>query len=407
MLAHYYGVTTARATEMVHEGLVPAADAMKALIQYQHQAGYEGKNFAMATKTLSGAWATFQDIMRFAAGRGESGLFGRVKKALTDIDAAMLPLIQGNKPITIYMVAQALDTALSPKTHTIIYLFSTFEGILKGILSTFYVFFWVINRAMRLLNRLTGSSHNANRVLFVFGFILGINIALMIVWRFTMYTVAIAVLFATGAQWLYNFALGATYAFALAAGIATLGMAGAIFAVGAAIFLLLGLLVVLYFRWNRFHRAVDRFGNWLYAHEYLLTFIPIFGPMIMLIVMVIKYWDKLTHGIRRAYNILIKFKNAVTGVAGFLGRGARFASRNVGLQGLAGGGMVTNAGYFRTGESGPEVVHLPRGAAVSPAGAGIMGGSFLLTIQPAPVIIDGREVAKVVFKHRLDRIARR
>ena len=402
MLAHYYGVTTARATEMVHEGLVPAADAMKALIQYQHQAGYEGKNFAMATQTLSGAWATFQDIMRFASGRSSGGLFNRVKLALIEIDKAMLPLIKGNKPITIYMIAQALDTALSPKTHAIIYLFNLFLGILQGLMGTFIVFFKILNFFLRPLGTYADKIHAGNIVMRVFGISLGIIIGLSILGRVTMLGLAIAV-------GIYEAAVWAADAAQTAYLITLYAIEAALFwpiALAAAVLVLVGILVVLYFRWQRFHNAVDRFGKWLYAHEYLLTFIPIFGPFIVLIVAVIKYWDRLTAGIRRAYNMLLRFKNLVSGPAKFVGRFARWSGGA--LQGhLAGGGPVMRSGNYLTGEFGPEIVHLPRGAGVTPnAALGGMGG-FALTIEPAPIILDGRKVGEVVFKHRLDRIARR
>jgi tape measure domain-containing protein len=403
MLAHYYGVTTARATEMVHQGLVPAADAMKALIQYQHQAGYEGKNFAMATRTLSGAWATFQDIMRFAAGRSEAGLFNRVRKALIDIDLAMLPLIKGNKPITIYMIAQALDTALSPKTHAILYLFNFFYGILQGIIGSFMVFFKVLTTILRPLGTFGEKTHTGTTFMRLFGIAIGISIGLMIIWRLTLYSAALAVGVYTAAVWLAD-AAQTVFLISLYA------IEAALFwpvVLAASILILVGILAVLYFKWDRFHKLVDRFGRWLYAHEYMLTFIPIFGPFIVIIVAVIKYWDRLTAGIRRAYNMVMKFKNAVSGPAKFIGRGARFAGNL--LQGKLAGGSpgLAYAGNYLVGERGAEIVHLPRGAAVSPNAALGGLGSFALVIEPAPVILDGRTVGEVVFKHRLDRVARR
>ena len=81
-----------------------------------------------------------------------------------------------------------------------------------------------------------------------------------------------------------------------------------------------------------------------------------------------------------------------------------------GLVGLAGGGSMINAGTVMVGERGPELLHLPARAAVEPLSPAKMnwdpeGG--LIKIYPAKVEIDGREVAEVVFDHRLDRIARK
>jgi len=406
MLAHYYGVSTARVQELVKQGLVPAADATKALIAYQKTAGYEGKNFAMATRTLSGAWATFQDIMRFSVGRGEQGLFNKVRVALTQISLAMLPLIKGNKPITIYMIAQALDTALSPKTHVIIYLFSFFKGLVEGLVGSFYVFFMIINRFMRVFNKIPGVAHHANIGLRLLGILTGILIARTIIWTGVMFAASLmSLIYAAtvdilSTAWLY-------YTFVLSfAGIVTVGMAAAIAGIIVVILLLVVGLVVLYFRWKRFHDIVNRFASWLYSHWYVLSMIPVFGPMIEMIVVVIRYWDQLSGAIKKAYDWAVRFRNAVRGEPGHK-RWYQKSGLDLIRGAFAGGGTANMAGSYLVGERGPEVVHLPRGATVSPNAAMAGAGSFALTIEPAPVIIDGRKFAEIIFKHRLDRIARR
>jgi tape measure domain-containing protein len=82
------------------------------------------------------------------------------------------------------------------------------------------------------------------------------------------------------------------------------------------------------------------------------------------------------------------------------------------IPGLQQGGVVTRSGVFRVGEAGPETVLLPAGAAVQPQtmdwrGLQAAGGGINVTIHPAPVLLDGREVTEVVFRHRADRMARR
>jgi phage-related minor tail protein len=73
------------------------------------------------------------------------------------------------------------------------------------------------------------------------------------------------------------------------------------------------------------------------------------------------------------------------------------------LAGLARGGTVVHAGAFTTGERGPEVVELPRGAAVhdartsSPGGgdlAGLVAAVHRLASRPISVQVDGREIAR-------------
>ena len=49
------------------------------------------------------------------------------------------------------------------------------------------------------------------------------------------------------------------------------------------------------------------------------------------------------------------------------------------LQALATGGTVTSAGAFLVGERGPEVVNLPRGAAVTPNGGG--GATYIINVE--------------------------
>lgn len=121
-------------------------------------------------------------------------------------------------------------------------------------------------------------------------------------------------------------------------------------------------------------------------------------------------WDKLksfrnwiannAHG----FDIL----NLIPGV-GAARQGWRLFKGLGGLVGLAGGGSMLNEGMVMVGERGPELLHLPARASVEPLAQakvnwGEKGSPF--TILPAPVNIDGREVAEIVFEHRLDRFAR-
>jgi hypothetical protein len=72
--------------------------------------------------------------------------------------------------------------------------------------------------------------------------------------------------------------------------------------------------------------------------------------------------------------------------------------------GLAGGGTVTGAGQFLVGEQGPEVVSLPVGSTVTPGTAAPLGVGFLnLT---SIIKVDGRQLAEVTSKYRLDAGAR-
>jgi hypothetical protein len=97
--------------------------------------------------------------------------------------------------------------------------------------------------------------------------------------------------------------------------------------------------------------------------------------------------------------------------AASLTKGRLFGIARAIIPGLQAGGAVTQGGIFRVGERGPETVYLPAGAAVQPAGAAVMDWSGMpninVNIQPQHIFMDGREVAEVVWKHRMDRMARK
>jgi tape measure domain-containing protein len=125
-----------------------------------------------------------------------------------------------------------------------------------------------------------------------------------------------------------------------------------------------------------------------------------------------KMWDKM-RAFFEWFSWVRKPKNFVEDLFGedFFAWGRRGPPRRFRF-GMAGGGLVSGAGNFLVGERGPEVVSLPVGTSVTPVSADRaswdgMGRNINVTVMPAPVYIDGREVAEVVFKHSLDRQARR
>lgn len=102
------------------------------------------------------------------------------------------------------------------------------------------------------------------------------------------------------------------------------------------------------------------------------------------------------------------FVNIIPGVAQARGAYGLFR-RGMGLIGLQQGGAVTRGGMFRVGERGPEVVRLPQGAMVTPERMDWSGApsQVNVTIQPQPILLDGKVITEAVYRHRLDRIARR
>lgn len=427
MLAHHYNVSEAQIVEMVHGGLIPAQAAIEAIIGFQKTAGYEGKNWAMANKTLTGSWATLKDIIARTSGQEQVGIFEALRLKIQSVNNELFPLVKENKPIGVWQLVDALNAGLTPATGAINNAFNLLYGFLQGLVVTLGIFLKIVQNILNPFGVFGENTKHVGYFMRALGIFLGFNIALMIIYRSIMYTVAIMTYFWISAEtrkiiidrisifWTNLKIIRLAYlkrgyqgaaiaAFELA--LAEYAVLGPMILLILATALLVGGLVLLYFKWQAFHDVVNRFASFLYDHWYLLAFIPIFGPMIMLIVVVIKYWGKFIDLLKSAWDWMKKIGS--WSPTGIIGRGIGWAfGKSKGLLGLQHGTpMVTQGGQFMVGERGPEVVHLPRGAAVQP-NAALGGGGFSLVIEPSAVNIDGRMVAEVVWKHRNDRVARR
>lgn len=180
--------------------------------------------------------------------------------------------------------------------------------------------------------------------------------------------------------------------------------------------LLAAALGILYWKWDRFRRAVNRFAKWLVTSSGQMADavrVGLLGPFGVALTIL--------HRIRSTWEAIMNIKSGKTpGGHGWSWGGAlRGAGRSVmpfglgGLVGLAGGGTVSGAGAFVVGEHGREVVNLPRGTAVRPVGrvSGVSGvdlSGIVIELHSKTVLeADGRQLAEVVSKHRLDGNARR
>jgi tape measure domain-containing protein len=177
------------------------------------------------------------------------------------------------------------------------------------------------------------------------------------------------------------------------------GLATAPISLLVAAFILLTIgLVILYFKWKRFHDLVNRTAKFLYSHWYILALIPMVGPFAAAAVLMHRHLQTLIH----------LFKTLV----GWIRTAVRWLGRihmpnllhmphfpHIGLPGLAEGGSVTVGGAFMVGERGPEVAMLPAGSAVSPVSATNFpiepmaggGGNQLFKFQ---ILLDGKELTK-------------
>lgn len=139
-----------------------------------------------------------------------------------------------------------------------------------------------------------------------------------------------------------------------------------------------------------------------------------FVALIAIVVVAIKYWGAITKAVQWTWDKLKAFAGWMKdhwylfGPAGWVAKGIDVAKGII--PGLAEGGTVMSPGTVLVGERGPEMLTLPRGATVTPLSVNSLsaqgGGVMNIQIYPATIEIDGREIAEVVFNHRLDRIAR-
>lgn len=113
-------------------------------------------------------------------------------------------------------------------------------------------------------------------------------------------------------------------------------------------------------------------------------------------------WDSISNGFKAVINFVIRGWNSLQfTIPGFKVGGVGFDEVRVRVPQipmLADGGNVTRDGLAIVGERGAEVVSLPRGASVTPLGAG--GGLSLVV----PVSIDGREVARATVSYTRDEL---
>lgn len=213
----------------------------------------------------------------------------------------------------------------------------------------------------------------------------------------------------TAAQWLLNVALDAN-------------------PIGAVVIAITALVAAVYLAYKHvgaFRNAVQFVWKWIKANWPLLAAILI-GPFAILALEAYKHFDTLKKIAVEAFNAIKRvglaavhaIEHAFLDLPGKIG-GALKSIPGVGavsgaVGGIAGafaeGGVASRAGAYLVGERGPEVVRLPSGASVSPVAAtGGMSGGFggrALEIV-VPVMVDGKQLTRVVARVTSDQLARR
>jgi hypothetical protein len=203
----------------------------------------------------------------------------------------------------------------------------------------------------------------------------------------------------------------------IAATISAWNFNAALLLIPLAIVALVAGFVILYNKWGWFHRAVDNTFQWVKKNWPLLLGI-LTGPFGLATVLIVKNFGKIrdaasgaVHAIADRFRDLINFvkgvpaglMSALRGAGGVAGRALSFATSH--LPGMAQGGTVTAGGSALVGETGPEIVSLPRAAKVTPLPAGVVGGGGGTVVTR--VYLDKRQIAEAVGSYTADRVARR
>lgn len=464
--------------QMVAGGAISAQQAMQALTDYvTHTKGYINAATRLANESLSGAWATFKDLMGAAFGETEGGLFAGLTKRLRDINFALIPMLSGKKALTLDMLVQAMDKALTPKTHILINAFIMLKTVIQDLIFAFKLEFQVIGFLIGLMNKVIGvfgGSGNSTRLLahlvavLTFAYITAKTVLGLLAIATDIYTARLAVAASvtkgmTAIQWASTGALeaatiarviatGGLYEYLFATKAASTGGVGWIrvlknngpltrftrimwvataavweFTTGvwastvallanpitwivvAIVALTVGL-VILYFKWQAFHDAVNNTIRFLWNHPLVAAIVPFIGPLFTAIQL-----------LKQIYDWIVKIKNE-----GFHpGRGKFWKNLLIGgdvhlgihnpfAGGFQSGGTMPFGGAALVGERGPEIVHLPRGAHVTPHGhtesiLGALGSVGGPAGQPIIVqmVLDKRVLEEVMVNIQSGRIARR
>jgi len=496
-LEHAFNMTGAQVRDLVHRGLVPAQVAAAALHKEMMRPGFRGAAMRQANQTLTGAFSTFKDILAIGAGTAETGFLEGLRKKLKQVNMALVPPGKSLDQLDLSLthIALVLNKQFSPSTNAIINTFMFLEGVLKGVIGTFYVLAWVIGKLLWPFDKLTAAFGHAHAVIKDIGIVVGILTALIIVQRvafgavYTAVEAYRAVLLATkvvlralniieaentaikGGQIAAYEALTARNMAATGAAVKSQGvfmrltrqmlilfgaeegaataMASVWLGVIALVVLIIGSLVILYFKWKPFHDLVNRTFKWIWTHADQLAAALIigFGPIgvaagglllivrhlhqiIHLIKQIGNMWHKIPPWLRHAITFGIKFGggqavqsaysatglrpmvSAASGGGGFWGATKRFAvGQGESMIPFYGMGKKI-AGWFQQGGIVPGPIGAPQlvvahgGEKVTPIGQAQWDRANDRPIH-VHVMVDRREIAAAVARANQDYASRR
>jgi hypothetical protein len=150
------------------------------------------------------------------------------------------------------------------------------------------------------------------------------------------------------ATFLYESLVPAFIRTAIAAAATWVAALGPIAWIIAGVIALIAILTVLYFKWKWFHDLVNRTVRFLWEHPFVAWFIPVIGPLLVIV------------------RLITFIFNHLGAIARFFGKAWHFAGHVLGAVGLQSGGTMRQPGFALVGERGPELLLLPGGSTVLP-----------------------------------------
>jgi hypothetical protein len=403
---------------------------------------YKGQAFKQATQTLQGNFQMFKDILAQASGNAEGGLFGGLTSRFKAINTYLRPLLIAGKPVGLYQIAQAIDHALTPNTHMLLNLFVTLDATLNAFIHTLGIVAKVVSFVLRPFDLLLNAFGFANTNAQILGGLIGMlaaafflaKIALMpFIIAIDLWKSAVVVAQAVSKGWLLlQFLMDANWsaAWALITGntvavgentianevntmslrekydamiaanaimgvgtvetealtVATLESAGAMTLFGLSLDAMLGpiglviagLALIIYY-----HKQIAKF-----------TGLPSWNPLSH------SFWHSSSTRNRRVSHSEMMAANAP--------RGHHWFDALNPTHWFATGGRMSSAGTAVVGENGPELLHLPGGAQVTPLnGRNFSGmGSLQIIVYPQDIYLDGKKIATVIAQATTDKQAR-
>lgn len=357
---------------------------------------FGGANAAMLN-TVNGQWQKFRENTEIIMGAIMMSPFTAIQKRFPELLKTMDAMTTAMKDDGFYAMVRAMDAGVGA------------GGRLTGAITTLHIYaqqlaqFWnaAFGPALRNVAILAGI------IIFVFLKVTGTVLALASHIRYLTEILTLVV----GAYALWRFWLIATWVWGL-----------------KDIKMLRGLTAWLwkYATGARASAFATQLWTWattvatfaLNDLKLMLYSVPVVGwvfAAIAVLYLLEQRWHLVTRAVKFLWNMLKRLFNYVSdnkdvllNLIPVIGP-ALFVGKKI-LGHFATGGTAGQTGPYMVGERGPEIVNLPGRATVTPMTTNLVGsgaGGITVQVFPQAINLDGRQIAEVVWKHKLDRFARR